>query len=192
MAPEINTSIMRFFSFFIILTVHITVGDNALELYQTDFSLFSFKSDSSHKTNFRRQLTTSSVIVPTTQPTIRCGTNYSYIGCYKDGSPRTMEYQFSGVNYNPKTCLQAAVTSSYAYFSIQYGGECWASNTLVNAIEYGPSNQCNMKCNNPNPAYPGSCGGSLANALYSTGCKPIVIPLCNVTGNFIGNYVTLT
>ena len=177
---------MKFVSIYVVLAAHITIGDNAFILYQNDFPSSSFKSESSHKSNFRRQLVTSSITVPTTQPTTHCGSNYSYIGCYKDGSPRTMEYQFSGVKYNPQTCLQVAVASNYAYFSLQYGGECWASNILVDAIEYGPSNQCTMKCSNPNPAYPGSCGGSLANALYSTGCKPIVIPLCNVTGNYIG------
>ena len=120
------------------------------------------------------------------------GTNYSYVGCYKDGNPRAMDVQFPGVNYNPESCLHASVGFNYSYFSLQYGGECWASNDYYNVIKYGPSNQCTMDCRHPNPSYPGSCGGSLANALYSTGYNLIVIQLCNVTGNFIGNYITLT
>jgi hypothetical protein len=55
-----------------------------------------------------------------------------YLGCYIDGSPsRTMTKQLSGgATYTPITCRAAAkANGGWQYFGVQYGGECWVTNS---------------------------------------------------------------
>ena len=159
---------------------HFATNANLFDLFGTiSAESSSFKSDTLFKS-----LPTHT---PTSQPTAKCIPHYSYIGCFKDGTPRAMEYQFLGVGYDPQSCFNVAIQAKYLYFSLQSGGECWATNILSMATEYGLSNQCNLKCNNQNSDYPGNCGGSMTNALYSiTSCNP-TIPRCNETKPYIGN-----
>ena len=131
--------------------------------------------------------------IPTIKPTtFHCtvAQNYTYFGCYADGGhgfPRAMEKQFRGIKFNPQTCYLAAKAANFNYFSLQFGGECWATNSLLMATQqYGVSNQCTMNCVNQTQPFPGNCGGRLANALYFINrCNPFV-PLCNTTQSYIG------
>ena len=148
--------------------------------------------------------------------------SYTYRGCYTDGCERTpdqpirrMTYQFPGNNYDISSCYQVALASGYSIFALQYGGECWASDSLTTTTSYGLSDQCNMFCRNQTVPFPGNCGGVLANAVYTiddflplvptvtstpqitstpppslstavTSNEQPMLPKCNVTNNYIG------
>ena len=90
-------------------------------------------------------------------------------GCYADGAPRTMT-QLVGlspemdVTYTIETCARSAKAKGYTYFALQWGGECWVSNSLQQATKYGPSSKCAMPCRT---AEKENCGGVLANNLFS-------------------------
>ena len=131
--------------------------------------------------------------IPTIKPTTYSCTltqNYTYVGCYADGGhgfPRAMEKQFRGVRFNPQTCYAAAKAANYNYFALQFGGECWATNSLLMATQqYGPSTQCTMNCFNQTKQFPGNCGGKLANAVYLINRCKSYVPLCNTTQSYIG------
>ena len=104
--------------------------------------------------------------------------NYSYVGCFNDNNPRAMEQRFLNAIYDPQSCYIEAKRAGFAYFSLQYGGECWASNKFVDVVQYGPSNMCTMPCINAAPVNEDddipirNCGGSMANAVYAVnpGC----------------------
>ena len=123
---------------------------------------------------------------------------FYYIGCYVDGCERiptqhqrTMQHQFPGVGYTPQTCFESAVSGGFQYFSMQYGGECWATNDLLSGEQYGPSNQCTMLCNDESltgTQYPGHCGGALANAIWGTYGLPPVQPAATPTPPPGGKY----
>ncbi len=68
-------------------------------------------------------------------------------------------------------CATLALLLGYAYFALQFGGECWVSNSFANASQYGRANNCNMNC----PSGGGYCGGGYANALYRVG--EIYVPI---------------
>ena len=109
-----------------------------------------------------------------------CGSSqqYTYRGCFVDGCTRThqyrtMEHQFPGTNYDVSTCYQAALSVQYAVFALQYGGECWASNSLNQTTVFGPSTSCDMFCNDQTAPFPGNCGGILANAVYTVDGVPV-------------------
>ena len=98
---------------------------------------------------------------------------YTRQGCYADGTPRTMtQLADLGVTYTVETCARSASAKGYTYFALQWGGECWVSNSLTQATMYGQSNMCTMKCRSCQYE---NCGGPLANNLFA-----ISNPLTNI------------
>lgn len=61
-------------------------------------------------------------------------------------------------------CFQAATSAGFTVFSLQYGGECFASNDFARATSAGVSSGCTMPCDK-NPS--ATCGGPNANSVYS-------------------------
>ena len=97
---------------------------------------------------------------------------YKYQGCYVDGGTKTqreraMEHQFLGTNYDRSSCYETAVASNFTVFALQFGGECWASNSLKNTTRFGNRTSCTMFCFNQQAPFPGNCGGALANAVHT-------------------------
>jgi hypothetical protein len=97
---------------------------------------------------------------------------YQYIGCYGD-SPVIRAFTTSyGITATVSTCYNLALSNGYKYFGLQYGGECWVTNTYANAVQY---NQCpastgaitDCNCAMPCPGGELNCGGSYSNAVYS-------------------------
>ena len=85
------------------------------------------------------------------------------LGCYEDRGDRALSINISWGGMTPDSCVAAALSRGYRYAGIQYGGECWAGNT----VGYGKldDSQCSMTCNVDTTKL---CGGSWAQRIYDT------------------------
>lgn len=104
---------------------------------------------------------------PSKRPT---NLGYDYLGCYADNAVRAM-YSNVGNAKSVDECYRKSI--GYKYFGIQYGGECWVSNSLSDSSQYGecgkpgctganPACTCTMKCQNGID----NCGGGFSFVLY--------------------------
>lgn len=81
-------------------------------------------------------------------------------GCYKDAGRRDLEKNLK--TDEPRKCFERALAAGYKFAGLQYGGECWAGNSLG---KYGkrPDSECKMKCRRD----PGrNCGAGWRNSVY--------------------------
>jgi hypothetical protein len=87
----------------------------------------------------------------------------TYVGCYTDNGTRALPQLLAESGATADSCIAAAKQASLAYAGLQYGGECWAGNTL--GISKVTDSQCNMPCSSDKSE---ACGGSWRNTIYST------------------------
>ena len=93
------------------------------------------------------------------------GITYTYGGCMVDSAARilsdALSYSGSG-GMTVEACLAAAAMKGYMYAGVEYGSECYSSNTKPTAAALGDA-ACNMPC-------PGNsqqaCGAGYALSLY--------------------------
>jgi hypothetical protein len=90
-----------------------------------------------------------------------------YIGCYTDGSTRALPVQLGGTTNTIESCKQAAFNGGYKYAGLQFGGYCFAGNTLGYAL--APESDCNVACTANSLEL---CGGAWRNSVYNTGYVP--------------------
>lgn len=86
-----------------------------------------------------------------------------YLGCYSDTvSSRTLTgYYSNSGSQTLDTCAAAAIANNYQYFGVEYGGECFAGNTIASSASDGAS--CNMKCSGNGSQ---DCGGPNAISMF--------------------------
>ncbi|GAA5913421.1 DUF1996 and WSC domain-containing protein [Sporobolomyces salmoneus] len=89
--------------------------------------------------------------------------NYKYFGCYEDVGPRLLSTTLSPKFKSVKSCLDAAKKKGYAYAGVEYGGECYASNTKPVQSKRIGYDRCSMTCNDDGSTI---CGGPSALTLY--------------------------
>jgi hypothetical protein len=65
--------------------------------------------------------------------------SYVYQGCYNDTGNRAIPNYLGNVS-SPKQCEQIAQNQGYNVFGLQYYGQCFAGNSLNNAMKYGANN----------------------------------------------------
>ena len=53
----------------------------------------------------------------------------TYVGCFSDSWTRALPTQLASGGATVESCI-AAAAGKYTYVGVQYGGECWAGNTL--------------------------------------------------------------
>jgi hypothetical protein len=97
-----------------------------------------------------------------TSPLISAGNTYAFArGCYSDQPTRALPVQLSAGASTIESCVSMAKNAGYTFAGVQYGGECWAGNTIgYNVL---PSWDCITPCTaNPNEL----CGGTWANSIY--------------------------
>lgn len=91
----------------------------------------------------------------------------NYLGCYTDTATRALPVQLGNTTNTIESCKQAAYNAGYRYAGLQYGGYCFAGNTL--GYTQVADSECNMSCT----ANSGQiCGGAWRNSVYSTGYNP--------------------
>lgn len=113
-------------------------------------SVWSLKSYSNSSNN-QPTTNTSSILSDAT-----------YMGCYSDGTSRSISGGYSGVqNMTLEICRTLAQNGNYKYFGLEYAGECYAGNNVTSSqIAAG---NCNMACKGNTKQV---CGGSSALSVY--------------------------
>lgn len=97
-------------------------------------------------------------------------TGWTSLGCYVDSvGARTLStaiYTIPGENMTPVLCTAACKSGGYILSGVEYGGECYCGNSLLNGAGPAPDGNtgCNMACNG-NAAY--KCGGANRMNLWS-------------------------
>ena len=101
--------------------------------------------------------------------------------CYRDNSQRDMpdvriwmertrdreiDPETGETETGPKNCQRRCKEQGYYYVGLQYGGECWCSNSYNHYGKVDDETQCNMNCRF-DPRF--KCGGPWSNNVYLTG-----------------------
>ena len=91
-----------------------------------------------------------------------------YEGCYSDAANRALPVVLSQSGATRKSCVAAARARGLLYAGLQYGGQCFAGNTLgyQKAKPADEGTACRMKCSADSSQ---DCGGIWFNTVYSTG-----------------------
>ncbi|XP_046581669.1 cell surface hyaluronidase-like [Haliotis rubra] len=101
-------------------------------------------------------------------------------GCYKDSfSFRDIPHAYIklGMSMTVSACVERCYYRGYVYAALQGGTECRCGNMYGG---FGTSTMCSKPCSGNNTV---NCGGSLANAVYTTGkAAPSAMTTCRTTG----------
>ena len=108
-------------------------------------------------------LTTSATPSPTGPITVQTLSGWTYLGCYSEATNgRALSGLQNPIPANTVTVEScASACTSYAYFGVEYSGECFCGNTLAagsaSVVGSTPATtQCNMACSGNSTEY---CGG---------------------------------
>lgn len=101
-------------------------------------------------------------------------------GCFRDDASRALPVQLMASGATPASCLAAAKARGLAYAGVQYGGACFAGNTL--GFERRPDAECSMPCT---AATGQTCGGSWRNQIQATGVPVPPPPAANAAGCWV-------
>ena len=73
---------------------------------------------------------------------------WTAIGCLTDsGNPRTLDgYRFTSDSMNYTMCTSTCQQKGYNYAGVQYGRECYCSNTVNAASSVAATEQCSVAC----------------------------------------------
>jgi hypothetical protein len=91
----------------------------------------------------------------------------SYLGCYTDAMTRALPDELMSSGATVESCVAAASARGLKYAGLQYGGQCFAGNTLGYALAVG--SECNMRCTADAAEV---CGGTWRNSIYATSTSP--------------------
>ncbi|CAN0154082.1 unnamed protein product, partial [Ectocarpus sp. 6 AP-2014] len=104
------------------------------------------------------------------------------LGCYKDDpSDRVLTAMWSSPVMTPSVCAAYChrESASYAYYAIQYGGECWCQDTDID-LRHGEAT-CDYACSGDASI---SCGGFYAFTLYDL--EGANLPTPPADDNYVG------
>jgi hypothetical protein len=93
------------------------------------------------------------------------GFSFNYQGCYSDqGSPRTLgAYSVSQSTNSVDICVQLCYSKGYAWAGVEYGSECYCSNSGTGAATLKGYADCSKTCAGNVKQ---NCGGSMALQVY--------------------------
>lgn len=93
----------------------------------------------------------------------------NYLGCFVDDATRALPSELYSANATVESCTAAAQAAGFTYAGVQFGGECWAGNTL------GFAQVSESECATPCTADPTEiCGDDWRNSIYQI--QPIPLP----------------
>ena len=88
----------------------------------------------------------------------------TYMNCYSDNNGgRALLTRLSTTSSSVDACQAAAQKANLNYFGLEYGGECWAGNTIATTSTVIASGSCSMACNSNSTQ---KCGGPNALSMY--------------------------
>ncbi|CAK7566564.1 MAG: hypothetical protein SEPTF4163_004511 [Sporothrix epigloea] len=158
-------------------------GSLLLDLYQFNatavVTLNKARLSTSSSTISNRSMTTSKA-VHTTKPTLG---NWVYQGCYTEATASRALAALSQANSQMTYEKCAAFCSSYAFFGVEYGDQCYCGNYLTTSSNKTAESDCSIPCTGDASELCGA--GSRLNVYYQTG-KQIGPPLAQPR---VGDYV---
>jgi hypothetical protein len=94
--------------------------------------------------------------------------NYEYLGCAQDKSVRILYRRLSiGLHPTVTSCITGCAPYNSTYVGLEYGKECWCSDTIATGTlfytEAEAGGKCNMRCKGD---YRDICGGIWAMTIY--------------------------
>ncbi|KAK7047617.1 hypothetical protein VNI00_006385 [Paramarasmius palmivorus] len=100
---------------------------------------------------------------------------WTYFGCYSDNEHgRIMEYAVgSNEHATVEKCISICKEMSYTIAGIEYGGECYCADRLINGAEKVDDSACSMGCSGNASE---GCGGPNRLSVYATSSKIITLP----------------
>ncbi|KAJ7635293.1 galactose oxidase [Roridomyces roridus] len=108
--------------------------------------------------------------VPTTLPG-----NWSSIGCYTDGNPRTLTgaTTVDTTNMTVENCIAFCDGQNFIFAGVEFAQECYCDDHIENSGVSAPITDCNMACTG-DPAE--SCGGPGRLNVFWSGVPPPALP----------------
>jgi hypothetical protein len=89
-------------------------------------------------------------------------TGFSSYGCFVDGNPRALAYSAGSTSTNtPYKCASTCQSLGYKYAGVEYGSECYCSNTAPTSS--AKATDCNMACSGDNTQ---TCGAGNRLSVY--------------------------
>ncbi|KAJ7479209.1 glycosyl hydrolase family 71-domain-containing protein [Mycena latifolia] len=91
--------------------------------------------------------------------------SWSYLGCYQDYSPRTLNngISFTSATLTIQRCQVACGAAGYRYAGVEYSQECWCSSAITSGAVQASSKECDMSCTGASGQ---TCGGGNRISLY--------------------------
>jgi hypothetical protein len=103
-------------------------------------------------------MTTTTKTSTMTSSTARPTPTWQALGCYLDGTPRTLRNQSSSASGNSLTvanCEAACWAANFNFAGVEAGKECWCGSFMGNEMASN-TNDCNMACSGASSE---TCGG---------------------------------
>lgn len=88
----------------------------------------------------------NTVIVTPEIPSKSLDLSASYVGCYIDNANHVMTETSLTTNQTVDGCVHACEISGYSVSAVEYGGQCYCSNTQPLASLKTADSDCNMRC----------------------------------------------
>ena len=103
------------------------------------------------------------------------------LGCFRDAQPLDLNgHHARSANNTPLRCVAICADRGFAYAGLQYGESCLCGNEYG---RYGPASNCDLPCTGNLGL---TCGGYLANSVYSTGVAPAAITATGMESDAAG------
>jgi hypothetical protein len=172
------------------VTSTVTSGSTSTTRSLTTITFASSISSSATATTSRlpTSATASSTALASSQTaSVARPSSASYIGCYTDTrTSRTLGDFYQSTNQlTGDACAALARSQNLKYFGLEYGGECWAADTINPIATQASDSQCNTVCKGDSSSF---CGGFGAisifeNAAYVSGSNTPTLQLTTLSTN---------
>ncbi|KAK6341497.1 hypothetical protein TWF696_008569 [Orbilia brochopaga] len=101
---------------------------------------------------------------PTTYPG---GSGWVYQSCIQDSfnsAGHALQGPYGATGQTPAQCIVTCQGLGFSLAGVQYGGECWCGNTILNGNGPAPEGECSKLCTSDNTMV---CGNSFRMSLYA-------------------------
>ncbi|CAG7847892.1 WSC domain-containing protein ARB_07867 {ECO:0000305} Flags: Precursor [Serendipita indica DSM 11827] len=155
---------------------HICGGGNRLTLYQAGTPPVSLPTTSSTSTQVQTSTSTSTSTVVSTSSSATtsstgvsssAGPGWNYLACYTDSvAQRTLNIPMGVPDLTIEKCQDACKAANYVFAGVEYGAECYCSNTILATATAAVPGACSMPCAGDAAEI---CGGGNAINIYQYG-----------------------
>ncbi|TVY53083.1 WSC domain-containing protein [Lachnellula cervina] len=127
--------------------------------------------------------TTTSTTKPAGPTVVPSEGLYSYAGCYTEGTTVRALAAASYPSDNQTVAYCASSCSSYTYFGVEYGRECWCGNSFGAGAVTTKDSDCSMLCAGDTTAYCGA--GNRLNVYFKNGTLAALKASTNTSSSLV-------